>query len=164
MAVTGATMADIAVLIAGQDFRIYHIERDEALIKTLVERVRSFWYDNVIADVAPDPTNAHDIAQLYPHNDGGALLADADSEATIIELKTIKESIKYLAEQKEALENKIKRALGNNAVLVNEENKPLATWNNQKSRRVDVKMLREDLPEIAENYTKSSDSRVLRIK
>ena len=53
LAVTGNEIADIAVLIAGSDFRIYTIERDEAIIKHLIEEERKFWHEHVLRDVEP---------------------------------------------------------------------------------------------------------------
>ena len=43
MAVTGRTLADIAVLIAGQDFRVYHLERSEPIIEKIIEVEADFW-------------------------------------------------------------------------------------------------------------------------
>ena len=43
LAVTGHKAADVAVLIGGQELRIFRIERDEALIARLIEMEHAFW-------------------------------------------------------------------------------------------------------------------------
>lgn len=39
----GRDAADVAVLIAGQEFRIYHVCRNQRLIDAMLEREREFW-------------------------------------------------------------------------------------------------------------------------
>jgi putative phage-type endonuclease len=43
LAVTGHQAADVAVLIGGQELRIFRIERDEALIARLIALEQEFW-------------------------------------------------------------------------------------------------------------------------
>lgn len=164
MAVTGYQAADVAVLIGGQDFRIYHIERDEELMRSIIAAERAFWENHVAADVPPPPSTATDLASLYPEDDGSSLLATPEMAATVAELKALRGQIKALTSEKERLENLIKAGIGDHACLVDESNTPIVTWKAQKSRRLDTKALRSDMPEIAEQFTKTTTTRVLRIK
>ncbi|MGZ8258117.1 MAG: YqaJ viral recombinase family nuclease, partial [Methylotenera sp.] len=43
LAVTGKAWCDVAVLIGGQDFRVYRVVRDEEKIADLIEREVKFW-------------------------------------------------------------------------------------------------------------------------
>lgn len=43
MEVTGIDRADVAVLIGGQDFRVFHVERSQRVIGLLVEQEYRFW-------------------------------------------------------------------------------------------------------------------------
>ena len=52
LAVTGKAWADVAVLIGGQDFRIYRIDRDEEQIDALVKLEAEFW-QHVTDNTAP---------------------------------------------------------------------------------------------------------------
>ncbi len=52
LAVTGKQAADIAVLIAGQELRIYRLEHDEFLIANLMALEQVFW-EHVERDVPP---------------------------------------------------------------------------------------------------------------
>jgi predicted phage-related endonuclease len=54
LAVSGLQIADIAVLIGGTDFRIYTVERSDALIDRLVEIENDFW-TRVCHEIPPEP-------------------------------------------------------------------------------------------------------------
>ncbi len=56
LSVTGRSYAYVAVLIGGQDYREYLMERDEDDIRAVDEAVDSFWHGNVEPRVAPDVT------------------------------------------------------------------------------------------------------------
>ncbi len=77
MAVAGASMAHVAVLIAGHDFRIYPVERHQALIDRLVEIEGEFW-DCVLSRTPPTPDAARDadvIPYLFRKAEGWTTLA-----------------------------------------------------------------------------------------
>ena len=69
LAVTGHAWAEVAVLIGGQDFRIYRIERDEEKIRDLTERETQFWLQ-VTRNQQPEPDGSEDagsaLAWLFP--------------------------------------------------------------------------------------------------
>lgn len=72
LAVTGYRAADVAVLIGGQELRIFRIERDEALIARLIEMEQAFW--QLVASQTPPSGDGSDSAEkalrcLYPHSD-----------------------------------------------------------------------------------------------
>jgi len=73
LAVTGKVWADVAVLIGGQDFRIYRIERNEAQIADLIERETAFW-EMVESDVQPavdgSESSGSALSFLYPRDSG----------------------------------------------------------------------------------------------
>lgn len=53
MFVTGASVADLAVLFGGNDFVIYRLHRDEDTIASIVERCEKFWQHYIVPRVAP---------------------------------------------------------------------------------------------------------------
>ena len=59
LAVTGKQVADVCVLICGQEIRIHRIERDDALI-ALIELERQFWH-YVLTD-RPPPADGSESA------------------------------------------------------------------------------------------------------
>lgn len=90
---------------------------DEKYIATLVEAEREFWFDNVIAGVAPDAdghaATTKALKRLYPTHEAGELLAfpiemlDArDRRAHIVE------TVFALSEEKVAIDNRFKQVIG----------------------------------------------------
>jgi predicted phage-related endonuclease len=73
LAVTGHAWADVAVLIGGQDFRIYRVNRDEDKIADLIARETVFW-QHVLMDTQPAPDGSDDagaaLSWLFPRDDG----------------------------------------------------------------------------------------------
>jgi hypothetical protein len=69
LAVTGHDWADVAVLIGGQDFRIYRVNRDEDKIADLIARETVFW-QHVLLDTQPAPDGSDDagaaLSWLFP--------------------------------------------------------------------------------------------------
>jgi len=76
LAVTGKPAADVAVLICGHELRIHRIERDEALIASLIKLERRFW-EHVVNDTPPpvDGSESSGLAlqALYPADQGETL-------------------------------------------------------------------------------------------
>jgi len=55
LAVTGFERWYLAVLVFGQDFFCYTVERDESEINALMDAEKAFWEKHVLADVPPPP-------------------------------------------------------------------------------------------------------------
>jgi len=135
MAVTGYIEADLAVLISGWDFRIYHFKRDEELIAKILSEVKKFWQcvtDNVRADLR----DRDDVAIAFPENNGSFKEADTTICKTVESLKKIKQEIKNYEDEKKALENKLALFL-EDADGVKVASQVLATWKaNSRGSRV----------------------------
>jgi putative phage-type endonuclease len=58
LAVTGVRLADVAVLIGGQELQVYEVERDERLISNLTTVLADFWA-KVERREPPEPTWQH---------------------------------------------------------------------------------------------------------
>ena len=64
MAVTAAKLCYVAVLIGGQDFRIYAVDRNESIIQMIATRCFDFWMKHVRAGVPPEPIIDDDVKNL----------------------------------------------------------------------------------------------------
>jgi putative phage-type endonuclease len=78
--VTAIPVADVAVLIGGQDFRLYEVPADAELQATMVEAEREFW-EHVQKNIRPqlDYRSAGAISvlkKLYPGTNGQTVQAD----------------------------------------------------------------------------------------
>lgn len=177
MAVTGAELWFLAVLIGGNDFRIYTIPRDAELEQLVIDGAVSFWRDHVLAEVPPAPICGRDLEALYPRDDGSSVSADEEALQAWAELKEATAQLKALEARIEGakiggttvggLKNKLRAAIGEHAeLLLDAEGKPLATWKNQKaSKRFDEAAFKAAHPKLYREFqVERPGPRVLLIK
>lgn len=156
LAVTGKCWADVAVLIAGQDFRIYRIERDEAKIADLVRLESTFWQH--VEDDAPPATDgsessARALNWLYP-KDCGETVDFSESEQMNLMFADLL-NVKYQREQLETIETRHKQAIqaamghASSAQFIGGK----ISWKQSKdSQGIDIKRLAADHPALASQY------------
>jgi putative phage-type endonuclease len=162
MGVTGVEHADLAVLIGGQDFRVYHIARDQDTIDLLVALAAEFWSD-CQAGRPPIPTTAADAARLWPrHQPGKAVIVNTELAATCTQLATLGEARRQMERQEAVLKAARCTACGD-AETITHQGKPLATWKTKTSRRIDVTRLKAEHAALAEQYTVTAETRELRL-
>lgn len=162
MAVTGIKKFYVAVLIGGQDFRMYEVRRDEDVIKAIVEKCHAFWFKKVLADVHPDPINADDIKKLYARDDGEMVEASNDEAADIGELRTIRERIKELQDQEKAVANRVILAIGEKSGLLIGGEKAV-TYKAQNSSRFASTAFKKEHPDLYRDFVQTSTTRILRL-
>lgn len=99
--------ADVAALIGGTDFRVYHVERDRALGDELLERGRRFWEEHVLRREPPWSSGA-DLRRVmrlrYPMSVGDVLPASGEARALHAELLRVHERQETLEQLRAALE------------------------------------------------------------
>lgn len=164
LAISGAKVCDVAVLIGGQDFRVYTVERDEDLVRMLVDAEVRFWNEHIQARVPPAPITNEEAGRAWRERVGSRVVATDATLALLRELKELREAIKLQEGARDALELALKTTLTEASELVDAAGKTLVTWKEQTTKRVDVTTLRENMPEIAKQFTRETVSRVLRIK
>ena len=166
MGVTDTQICHMAVLIGGNKYRQYKIERHQDFIDYLFEAAESFWVNNVLAGVEPDATTLQNAKDKYPrHNPDTTLDVEPDSEvAKVFEhyesLKAQEKELKAALEL--AQTDLICQIQDNEALAIDGE--VVATYKVQVSNRFDSSRLKKDMPELAEKYNKQSESRVMRVK
>jgi putative phage-type endonuclease len=163
MAVTGARLAFVPVLIGAADFRTYRVERDDRFINDLVEAERAFWHDHVLAGIPPEPINAADAARLWQRDNGGVIEVSGEIVDDVEELRALKAQAKDLEERIGSIEDRVKIAF-RDALSISFEGKSFATYKAQTRRSLDTKALTAAHPDLAEQFRTESTFRVLRIK
>lgn len=160
MAVLDIDAADIAVLIGGNDFRIYSVARDRELEDALIEAGRKFWHENVLAGEPPAPRDSDEYARVltakYPFDRiADLVVAEPDTEFAAACLREIRETIKELEADEREAENEIKAAIGDHAGIVGDFGK--ITWKATKERAVtDYKALCSSLdPAVVKAFTQT---------
>lgn len=158
MSVTGYQYAWVAVLIGGQEFREYFIERDEQDIQAINEAVDTFWRDFVETDTAPalignDPEAN---ALLSQHSDPSTeLIAMLDEDVSMLdELQEIKDQMDDLKHRKTLIENQIKDLIGDNKGIETETKR--ITWVRSTRSSFDKKAFDAAHPGITQDYMKTS--------
>ncbi len=146
--------ADLAVLIGGNDHRIYNFDRDSELEETIIERAHDFWFKNVLADIPPEPINNHDLEIMYAMDNGKFIVATAQIESTVEKLKGTRAQIKKLEEEKGKFEFEIKKFMGEHSeVLLDGENQKLITWKRTKdSKKFNEKKFKLEHPDLHSSF------------
>lgn len=155
--------AYIAALIGGNQYRQYHIQRDDELIAMLAEKAQAFWQNHVIPRIPPEPQDGADAQKLYPHDNGDTAEADSDTLTAYAELRELKAQEKELKAQIAAREDLLKIKIGNYSAMQANGN-TLFTWKAQSSNRFDNSAFKNAHPDLYRQYTKTSETRVLRLK
>lgn len=163
MAVLGAQITYVPVLIGGSDFRIYVVERDQGIIEDMIEAERSFWFDHVCAKVPPDPLNATDAKKIWPRDSGESIEVDDLTAGFVEVLKKLKAELKQLEGRVEFCDDRVRLSFKDAAVLTH-KGVQLATYKAQDTTRIDTKALEAAHPSIANAFRKTTTSRVLRLK
>lgn len=160
LAVTGKAWADVAVLIAGQEFRIYRIEPDRDRIADLIAREAEFWQhvqDDTPPAVDGSSSSARALAAMYPQDNGHSVDFSVNSALntafdTLLELKRQRQCL----QQQEDLQQQIlQEAMGqaSTGVFCNGR----ICWKRTRdSRSVDHKRLALEHPLLVAQYASTS--------
>lgn len=165
MAVTGYDSWYLAVLIGGNKFIHFRVDRDQELIDYLIKIESDFW--KLVEDGTPPPMDGSDASsellnRLYPKSNSEAIELPKSALELIEEREHWAEQEKLMAEKKQEAENKLKQLLGDNEVGWAGERK--VTWKTVTSQRLDTKKLQAEHPDIYAKYVKESSYRRFSIK
>lgn len=162
LGITGASICDLAVLIGGQDFRIYTINRDDELIADLLQQGAAFW-ELVKNNIAPDPINYPEAVKKWAISDSSLSVQADDLLIDDLEkIQSIKAQVKELEAQEDALKARVLMALESAETLLYQGVK-VATCKTQTRNSFDAKAFEKDHPDLYAQYKKQSSTRVLRI-
>ena len=143
-----------------------YYDRDEAEIAALIAAEAVFW-ENVQNNVPPeiDGSDSTERAIEAQYASGGAdgvvSLERSGIPESLMMIAECKAQIKDLEEIQKAHENKIKEAMGDAALGMAPGWK--VSWKNQSRSTIDTKRLKDERPELYDEYLKTSESRVFRI-
>lgn len=155
MALTKADAWYLAVLIGGNDFRLYTIRRDLQLESAILTGVREFW-SHVQTRRPPAPGTPEDVRLRWPKDIGTTQIASAEIAAACLELAATRTQFDELKERKELEEASIKTFMEDAAQLVDADGTLLATWKSAKgSEKFNEDKFAEDHPELYAKYLKA---------
>lgn len=147
MAVTGLPVADVAVLIGGNHYAEYTVQRDEDLIGTIIEHAERWWRDYILADRMPeipadgDKKTTEALKRIFPRSTGKMLQATAESQLYARQMLAARmERIKWEAEE-EMHKQRLQAIIGDADGIAD-----LCTWKSSKaSPKVDFEAALKDL-------------------
>lgn len=165
-AICNVPKVDIAVLIGGQDFRIYTYVRNKEFEDKLIKIACNFWNNNVLKQIPPDAQSIQDTIALYPVSNGREIKANSIIISKMNTLKDLKNQEKGLNIAIQELVFEIKEYMKDHDLLVDGTGNCLATWKNSVPKTaIDLKKLQEEKPDLYIQYMKENKiSRTFLIK
>jgi len=163
MAVMGYDSFDLAVLIGGNQHRVYHIPRDEGLIASLIKIEGDFWHNHVITGVCPMPDGSEQSMRSVKRLNPTASLHDGNISKQASE--RINQAVGELADadfDAKALEKKINALKGEIQLFMGEaselyiEDVCVVTWRQTNDiKKFDAKALKAADPKLWAQYLKT---------
>lgn len=134
MMVTGFTRWDIAVLLGGNDFRVYTLRYEADVAKHLRELGRVFWFNHVVTETPPaldgSKSADHFVKKLFPMHDALMIDGTPEHDALCNQLRMARREFK----EAEAVYNmwcaRVKAAIGEHAGILGRDYK--VTWKRSK--------------------------------
>ena len=149
-AVGGFSRAYAAPLVGGNSLRLYHIARDEAVERVLVDRVGEFWHRHVLTGTPPPSANIEDSNKRWrSETRGKRVQATASICEAISEYRRLKADIKASEAMIKRIQFDLAEHIRDGEALVDEAGKELLTYKLQKRAAYQVQ---------------ASEFRVMRIK
>jgi len=157
---------DIAVLIGGQDFRIYSYVRNKELEDKLIKIACNFWHNHIEKRIPPKCVNTKDTFNLFPQSNYQEIVAEDNIIQKWEELKAAREEESRIADTIEKLKTDIQEFMRDYDVLIDIQGNVIATWKNTAPRSFfDLKRFKDEAKEMYLKYTNhAKQSRMFLIK
>lgn len=166
MSVTGRKFWYIAVLIMGIGFQYRKLERDEELIKNMILIEKDFWEGHVVPQILPEPDGSkvcdEIITQYFGKSGKGTEVFLSGFDEQLRRRNEIDLLLHRLEQERNQIDQTIKLYMGENETAYNDSYR--VSWINVETSRIDTKRLKEERPDIYDEYLKASISRRFSIK
>jgi putative phage-type endonuclease len=165
-AICAVPKVDIAVLIGGQDFRIYTYERNKELEEKLIKIACNFWHNHIEKRIPPKCVSTRDTFNLFPQSNYHEIVAESNIIEKLQELKGAKEEESRIQSTIEKLKTDIQEFMRDYDVLIDNQGNVIATWKNITPRSFfDLKRFKEEAKDLYLKYTSpAKQSRAFLVK
>lgn len=150
----------VVALIGGNEYRQYTVERNDKLIAQIEDGICEFW-DLVQSKTPPAFESAADVLLAHPLSESPVRQATAEEIEIFNRIVEMREKKRQLETEIEHDIAHLKMCIGDRDGIV-DGIKSLCMWRNQTRTTIDLSRLREELPEVAQRYSKTSTTRVFR--
>lgn len=162
--IKNARRVDLAVLIGGNDFRIYHYYRDKETEDYLIEIEADFWNNYYLKNIPPPRVNYKDVSNLWKKATNTSKTLPSDLNDHLKSYQFLSSKIKEFTESQEHDKKMICDYLEDSSILLSPLGFEMATWKEQKRNSLNVELLKKEMPEIYEKYLTTTTNRVFRTK
>lgn len=112
MMVTGFPVWDVAVLVGGNDFRIYTIRRDVELEAMMRPRLVEWWQRHIVERIEPKASGSRSVRdwlmRRFPRESGPVLKASPEANALASRLAAAREAQEIAEGQRAEIENALR--------------------------------------------------------
>ena len=144
---------DIAVLIGGQDFRIYTYNRNKDLEDKIIKIGINFWHNHIEKRIPPKCVNTRDTFNLFPQSNYQEIVAEDNIIQKWEELKVAREEESRIQTNIEKLKVEIQEFMRDYDVLIDINGNVIATWKNTAPKSFfDVKKFKDEAKELYLKY------------
>lgn len=165
MSVCNADAWYLAVVIYGREFKYYRIERDEEVLADLRQLEKDFWENHVLKRVLPKPDGSELADQVI-----SGYFKKSMKETKVLRgfddrlgrRQELEELMEKLSTEKKQIEQELKLYLGEAEIAENTNYR--VSWKPVCSQRIDEKRLKEERPEVYEQYRKTIQFRRFMVK
>lgn len=161
--IIGNNVFALASYLAPESRKVYRVERDDDLIKHLIELEQDFWDDHVLKDFPPDPSgheaDLKTLLKMYPEDTGEIIESTPDIDHLAGELREVKENKELFVQMEARLKAQLLMLVGEAAGVEGDWGKVIAKWTKPR-KNIDWKAIAEELganPVLIEKHTTVKD-------
>lgn len=165
MSVCNADAWYIAVIIYGREFRYYRIGRDEATLLALRQIEKNFWENHVLKRRLPRPDGselADKVISGYFRQSMKETKPLTGFDEKLDRRQELEVLLEEMTTEKKQIEQELKLYLGEAEAAENANYR--VSWKSVSSQRIDEKRLKEERPEVYEQYQKTLNFRRFTVK
>lgn len=155
----------IAVLIYGREFKFYRMERDEEIIADLVRMEQDFWENHVMKGIMPNPDGskiADSVIAEYFKESVPVTVPLTGFNEKLKRRQELVDVISHMDTEKKQIEQELKLYMGEAELAENDRYK--VSWKAFCSNKLDVERLKQEKPEIYEEFTRQTTARRFSVK
>ena len=162
LAVTGKDVADVAVLIGGQDLQIHRIYRDEALIEQLIGLEAQFW-ECVEKDIEPKADGSESaqtaLRALYPGDSFESVIdlkGDLEMNAAFSDLLSLRQHLTQTEKYESEIRQRIQQRMGDCSKALFDEGQ-ISFKRSKDSEVFDTDKLKTQQPDLYQQFLKTRE-------
>lgn len=164
MAVTGCTKWYLAILRGFNEIYFMEVERNEEEIEAVISSCSAFWQS--VKDQIPPVVDGSDstrdtLDSMWDGVNDTEVVDLTNVSGLLDDLSVLKHDKDEIIDKEEEIKNRIRAELGE--YQVGAVGRWKVIWKPQETKRLDTTRLKAERPDIYEQYSKTTESRSLRI-